>query len=525
MAQVQITGVTGGLSSSPYLFSKGQFLNAVGIDPDTALTDDANDFLASGVLRPTAFADFSGANVTGTAKWITTNPKNSKIYALLDNGRFVSYDSDFTNETLIATASTCTGNGLAYYNNYIYVFRNTDVDRYGPLDGTPSYSTGVWTGATLGSQTALNNTTYPTMRDSVTMPNHVAFVHSDGALYFCDFVNGQGVIHKIKTSKTTDEGDTNNGSSYNVLDLPFGYYPTCITNLGTSLVIGAIQTTNSTIIQGKASLFTWNAIASSFSAQIPISDPIVSAVENANGFVYVFSGGLSDNGYRVGYIAGSSTVKGIYTSSDGHAPLAGALDASGDKLYWGTTKKVMTTSTPEYYGVVISLNSKHPRLPLGLQVPAKASFSATSSNGAVASVKIVQQDSLSFQKPIFGWKSGSSYGIDKQSTTYGTSIFHAPTVQVGRKHIIRSIRLNLAQAVAANMTITATVFTDNFSGSSTGSTRTINNTNYANSERVIEWKDVDINVVNNFVLELRWSGTALAPIMLPITMEVEPKLD
>ena len=29
----------------------------------------------------------------------------------------------------------------------------------------------------------------------------------------------------VKTSKTTDEGDTDNGSTYNALDLPFGYMP------------------------------------------------------------------------------------------------------------------------------------------------------------------------------------------------------------------------------------------------------------------------------------------------------------
>ena len=525
MSEVSITGVTGGLSSSPYLFSKGQFLNSVGIDPDSALTDNTNDFLASGVLRPTAFADFTSTVVTATPKWITTNPKDTKIYALLDNGRFVSYDKDFTNETLIATASTCTGNGMAYYNNYIYVFRNTDVDRYGPLNNSPAYATGVWTGATLGSQTALTNTTYPTMRDSVVLPNHVAFVHSDNALYFCDFVNGQGILHKIKTSKVTDEGDTDDGSSYNVLDLPFGLMPTAITNVGTSLVVAAIQTSDTDLVQGSSRLFIWNAIASSFSTEIPITDPIISAVHNANGFVYVFSGGLGDNGYRIGYIAGASTVKGIYTSTDGHSPLPGAVDASGDKFYWGTIKKVMTTTSPEYYGVVMSANSKNPNLPLGIQTPAKASLTATSSNGCIASVKIVQQASLSIQKPIFGWKSASVYGADKITTTYSTAIFHAPTIQVGRRFKIKRIRVNFGAAVAANMTLTAKIFLDNFTSSSLGSSRTINSANYANEELFVEWKDVDITGNNNFVLELRWSGTALLPVLMPIVIDVDPILD
>lgn len=522
MAQVSITGITGGRASSPYLYSNGQFLNSVGIDPDFALTDGTNDYLASGILRPTSYSAFGGANIVATPKWIVTNPKNNKIYTLLDDGKFVSYDSDYTNETLIATASTCTANGLAYYNNYIYVFRNTDVDRYGPLDGTPSYTTGVWTGATLGSQTALQNTTYPTMRNSVTMPNHVAFVHSDGALYFADFVNGQGVLHKIKTTKTTDEGDTDNGSSYNVLDLPFGQFPTAISSIGTSVAIGAMQTTDSSINQGRANLYLWDALSDSFYADVPLPDPVVSALMNSNGYLYIFSGNLGDNGHRISYYAGSQTVKTLVFSSDGHPPMAGAVEAIGDKILWGTINRVQTTSSPNYYAVVMSLNSKDPRLPSGIQCPVKASCTATSANGIVSAVKAVSQTSFARPEVILGWRSGSSYDLDKISTTYGTSVFQTPIVNVGRQFIIKRIRINLAESVSANMTITPTVFLDDLTESTTTGMRVINSTNYPNSERFVEWK-CDINGDRNFFLQLEWSGTALLPVLLPIDIEVEVK--
>lgn len=516
-----IDSILGGHSSSPYLYAKGQFLNSIGIDPDLPITDGANDYLAGGLLRPTSYADFSGANVTGTPKAIITNPKDSKVYVYLDNGRVISYTSALASETLVTTASSSAGNGAAYYNNYLYFATGTDIDRYGPLNGTPAYDAAWWTDQGL---TALTNTTYPTMRDSVVMPNHVMCVHGDGALYIGDFINGQGLIHKIKTSKTTYEGDTDNGSAYNVLDLPFGYMPTSITSYGNDLVIGAIQTTDGTLNQGKSAVFFWDAINASFYLQIDVPDAILSRVVSVNGILYVFSGSLSDGGYRLSYYAGGRTLKTLHFSQDGHPPLHGAVDAVGDKLIWGTVKKVMTTTTPEYYAVAMSYGSKTPNLGGGLQCPAKASLSATSSQGCIGALAMPLQASFASPQLIIGWKDDSNYGIDKKSTTYGTNIFHSPIISVGRKAIIRRIRMNLPAAVAANMTITPKIFIDNFSSSSTTGLRAINNTNFPNGERFIEFKP-DINVINNFCLELRWSGTALLPVNLPIEIDIEPIMD
>lgn len=524
---IQVSGVTGGLSASPYLYSQGQFLNSVGMDPDLPVSDNANDYLPSGMVRPSGYTAFSGANVTAVPKWIVTNPKDSKVYALLDNGRFVSYSSSLASETLIATASSCTGNGMAYYNNYIYVFTGTTVDRYGPLNGTPAYTTGVWTGATLGSLTALTNTTYPTVRDSTLMPNHCATVHGDGSLYFLDYVNGQGLVHRINTKKVTYEGDTNGTtvpSAYNVLDLPFGYMPTAIQSLGTDLVISAIQTTDTTLSQGDSALFVWDAVSSSFRSQIPVADPVISALKNSNGTLYAFSGGLVNNGYRLGYYAGGETLKTVYFSSEGHSPMQGAVASLGDKLFWGTVKMVQTTSSPEYYAVVMSAGSKDPNVPLKIQCPVKTAASATSAYGIVGAVASVQQASFSSPSLVVGYKANATYGIASKGTTYGTSIFHSPAVQVGHRFVIRRIRLNFQKAIAANMTITPTVFVDDFSSSSTTGLRTINNTNYAKSEQFVEFMP-NINGKRNFVLELRHSGTALLPVTMPIEIDVETLTD
>ena len=520
---IQISGVTGGLSASPYLYSQGQFLNAVGIDPDLPVSDSANDFLPSGMARPSGYTAFSGGNVTGVAKWIVANPKDSKAYCLLSDGKFISYDSSFGSETLVATASSCTGNGMAYYNNYIYVFTGTTVDRYGPLNGTPAYATGVWTGATLGSLTALTNTTYPTVRDSVLLPNHCATVHGDGSLYFLDYANGQGLVHRITTKKVTYEGDTNGttvASAYNVLDLPFGYMPTAIASLGTDLVISATQTTDSLLSQGESALFVWDAVSSSFRSQIPVSDPVVTGLRNSNGTLYAFSGGLGNNGYRLSYYAGGETLKTIFFSSEGHSPMQGAIASVGDKILWGTVKMVQTTTSPEYYAVVMSAGSKDPNVPLRIQCPVKTDASATSAYGIVGAVAAIEQASYSSPSLVVAYKANATYGIAKKGTTYGTSIFQCPIVQVGRKFVVRRIRLNFQKAVAANMTVTPTLFLDGFSSSSTTGMRTINSTNYSKSEQYVEFMP-NVNGKRNFCLELRFSGTALLPLTMPIEIDVE----
>ena len=95
---------------------------------------------------------------------------------------------------------------------------------------------------------------------------------------------------------------------------------------------------------------------------------------------------------------------------------------------------------------------------------------------------------------------------------------------MGHRFVIRRIRLNFQKAIAANMTITPTVFVDDFSSSSTTGLRTINNTNYSKSEQFVEFMP-NINGKRNFVLELRHSGTALLPVTMPIEIDVEVLTD
>lgn len=528
---IRFDSIFGGHTQYQYGARPGQYLKGVGIDPDLPISDAVGDRLTSGAIRPSSYAKFSGAEVSSNPIAIITTPKTSLIYVVTAGGKLISYTSSFGSETLVGTVTGSNAEGAFYYNNYIYITgtgaSKNDISRYGPLDNSPALTNGVWTGATLGSQTALTNNTYPSLRGGGTIPQHWGHVHTDNFAYFCDFKNGQGMIHAIRTSKTTDEGDTNNSSQYNVLDLPFGYYPVDIESYGTDLAIAAFQTTNGTITQGKAAIFLWDTVSDSFYEQVPLLDPLVTALLNNNGRLTVFSGSIStgadvSNGYRISVVTGPQSVQEILYSNEGHTPIQGAVASIGNKLMWGSFQQVNTTTpaSPTYYASVMGLGSKDASIPSGLHGIIRATATATAADGLVTAIANVQNSSFSYPKLAVGWRDATSFGVDSQSTTYGTSLIQLPKVVVGKKFVIKQIRFNLANAVAANMTITPTVFLDDFSSSSTTGLTVVNSTNYASSQRHILYYP-DINGDHDFTLQFAWSGTVLLPILLPIEVLIE----
>jgi len=528
---IRFDSIFGGHTQFQYGAKPGQYLKGVGIDPDLPISDAVGDRLTSGAIRPSAYAKFSGANVTTNPIAIITTPKTSLIYAVTAGGRLISYTSSFGSETLVGTVAGSNAEGAAYYNNYIYIFGTgagkNDVSRYGPLDNSPSLVDAVWTGATLGSQTALVNNTYPSLRGGGTIPQHWGHVHVDNKLYFCDFKNGKEQLHFIKTTKVTNEGDTNDGSTYNALDLPFGYYPVDIESYGTDLAVGAFQTTNSTLSQGKAALFLWDTVSDSFYDQIPLLDPLVTSLLNNNGRLHIFSGAIStgsdvSNGYRVSILSGPQSVQEVLYSNEGHSPIQGAVGSIGNKLMWGSFQQVNTTtpSAPTYYASVMGFGSKDSSIPSGLHGIAKSTATATAGDGLVTAIASVQNSSFSYPKLAIGWRDSTSFGIDSQSTTYGTSLLQLPKVVVGKKFTVNSLRLNLPVAVAANMTLTPTIMLDDFSSAATDGLTVINSTNYPNSERHIQQYPT-ISGDHDFCLQLVSSGTALLPVLLPIEVIIE----
>lgn len=515
---IRFNSILGGWNPSKYIAREGGILGSIGIDPDFPV---GSDIRTSGQIVPTVYEKFSGANVNGTVIAIITEPKDTKTYVVQSNGRLISYDNALGTETLVGTVAGSSASGAFYYNNYIYITGTgasfDDVSRYGPLNGAAALTDNVWKGATLGTKTALTNTTYPTLR-GISMPNHPGFAHSDGSAYFVDFANGKGMVHRINTKKVTVEGDTNGTtvpSLYNALDLQFGFYPTAIAPYRRYVVILAQQSTDSTVAQGKSALFVWDPTnATTFDDFVLLPDPIGTALLNHEGRLIVFTGN-AQGGVRVSEYAGGDNTNELAFLEEGLPPLCGAVETLGNRIMWGGF-----TTYPANSASVFSIGSKRADLPQGIH-----NIICTTSAGAnqmVTAIRNVQQANFSSPRLIVSWKDGTSQGIDRFSTTATyVSRFRSELVPVNSVFSLNQIRIPLGAAVSANTTITVKVWLDDESSSVT--LPVINNTNYS-GKRVVNFKQSDLlqcRGVNNFLLEFIWSGTSQLPVLLPIEMIIE----
>lgn len=371
---IKIESIFEGFMPSATFGAANEYLQAVGIDPDVPLTDAAADIKTGGMIRPVQYTAFSSTEIDSPPIAIITNPKNTLTYVVLANGKLVSYTSALTSAAAVSIGQV-TGSlarGAFYYNNYIYILgtgaSQTDISRYGPLNNSPSLVNGVWTGATLGSLTALTDTSYPTTLFSLGYLNHHGFVHVDNYAYFLDFKAGVGYVHAIKTKKTTDEGDTNDGSAYNVLDLPFNYVPITACSYGNDIVVAATLTTNTSINQGAAALFFWDTTSSSFYRIVKLPDVICSCLKYVNGVLYGLSGDLS-GGYRLFRYVGGDTIETLKIIEDGYPPLQGAIESVGNRLVWGAN-----TTLPIISSGLYAYGSKSDLFPKGLHHIAISGF-------------------------------------------------------------------------------------------------------------------------------------------------------
>ena len=528
---IRIDSILGGLAPTSHFASETQFRASLGIDPAQP-SDDADSVtstVASGLIRPVASEKFSSTTVLKSPLWIVTNPKDSNIYVYDAQGSAYTVNATLTTVTALVDGGTLTsslGNGCEYYDNYIYFAKNTDVARYGPLNGAAAFDGDYWTGNL--AKTALVNTAYPTtFKNNLQVPNHPMYRHSDGILYFGDVVGNQGNVHYIRTTKTTVEGDTDNTSTYGALTFGYGLWPTSIQGYGSNLAVALYEGSSTGLRQKHAKIAFWDTTSTSSNTitWVEYPDAIITAMKNVNGVLYVVSGNYQTRGFRVTRFVGGYSFEEVYYSETGEPCLQGAIDGTLNRVVFGSH-----TTVPEADGCLYSIGLQKAALGSGL-------FNIMRSTGSVASTSVTavafaDSTELGFYSPIIGWSQGSdgstgaSYGLDKQGTSYSAAppVFWSQVYRIGKLFRIKKIRIPLAQAVAASMTLIAKVYTDSAIGT-TYTLATINNTNYPNSDRVINLRassgGAELWGRNNFWLELRWTGAALLTVDLPIIIEYE----
>lgn len=506
--RIEINSILGGMAQSPLFMREGQYQTGYNIDPDRSVDGTVvSTSQPAGFIWPGAYAKISASTYTGYPLWMIPNPKDTNTYVYASDGKISTISSSFVFADLNSgtALSASSGNGGAYYDNYIYFRKNADVARYGPLNGSASLVQNYWT-STL-SLAAPTNTTYPSLGHGPALPNGVMHRHTDNKLYFADVVGNKGYLHYISTSKTTVEGDTNNGSTYQAIDFPLGYYPTCIESYGTDLVIGLIEATSSGFgNRGRAAKIAfWDTTSSSFQkiTDVELPDPYITALKNVNGVLYAFTGTL--NSMRILSFVGGYSYQEVDRQPI-QPPFQGAVDQALYRLYFGSG-----INYPSYYPGLFALGSKFAPLqgthPVG--VPSDA-------DSVITSVLWQQKDG---EEPLIGWGDGTNYGIDRNTrTTYQPALFRSEQFKLGKPFRLSKFEFPLTDAVAANFTLIPTIYTNG--GNSSTALRTINSTNYPNSEKKITHYQ-DVVGDTDFFLALAFSGTAGNGVGFPIVIEGE----
>lgn len=547
--QIRIESILGGHSAYQNFSSSDQFQSSYNIDPDLPAQDQADagladrSFTASGYIRPAPVTSASIANshLTSYPMWIVNQPKNpgfSYIYGA--NGSVHTFDGSFIASLGdLNDGGTAVGNGAEYYDNYVYFARDTTVARYGPLNGTPAFTDDYWV-ATL-SKTTLNsgadagNGRFPSHPSPGPdpLPNHVMLRHKDGALYFADVVGNQGVLHKIKTTKTTVEGDTDDGSTYNCIDFPYGMYITALESYGELIAVALVEMTAGVAGTStkRARLALWdptNPQTYELLTADEYPDPCIFALLNSNGVLYLFSGDtLSLNtGVRVSRYIGGSSWEQIAYLEYAYPPYPGGVDGKMNKIVFGTQ-----TTEPIQGGAVFAIGST--KSPVSNTVfnimgvsTSTAATTGLSENTIITSLKYAYQSGMYITGPLVGFADVNSgdqtYGINfsTDSVWRCDSVWRSQVYKIGQPFKVTKIRIPLATPISTSSTITPSLYMDDKRTQYT--LENIDSSTYGSDPGNIVIRPENAVGKYNFFLSLDWIPSAdLLTVALPITIEYE----
>jgi len=522
--QIRIESILGGHAPITGFAGEGQFLSSLGIDPSSPSSGSTGAYRSSGFLVQNLSSEIT-SSLASPPMWFLTSMKNGgEIFVYNYRGSVYTLNNADTLTALsdAGAMSNSSGNGGAYYDNYMYFAKNTTIVRYGPLDGTPTFDEDYW--STTLSKTPLTDTQYPTTGEfDIELPNHVMLRHSDGRLYIADVVGNQGTLHYIQTTKTTTEGDTDNGSKYDAVDFGFGLHPTAIESYGEYVVVALFEASKvgqSAPLQGGrvAKLAFWDTTSErpNFVIFREFPDAIITALKNVNGTLYITSGNGSV-GFRLSKYVGGNVIEEVAYFEYGNSPLAGAIDGTANRLVFGTR-----TVDPENAATVYSYGLQNSAFGNGLF----NIFGKASTLGQVTALTLTHNNGgLYTNGPTLGWSESTSSGKITRvggfsgAGTSGESVFWSAIYRIGSPFKITKIRIPLTATLGTGQSVVPTLYFDN--GNSSKTLTTISSANFGDDRISIVIRPVNATGDSNFWLGFRWTGTSQCTIALPITIEYE----
>jgi hypothetical protein len=325
----------------------------------------------------------SGTTVTDLVKWAVSGaPYDSNIYFYSENGKLYVQNGSGT-WSLLRSVSNSHGQGLEMFQDYLYYATDTDVGRYGPLDGSPTFNDtwGSTTGVlSEGGAGTINNTSTTKFAPLKVFTGGMAFGNGnqlswwDGSVFVTDMLTFLPGVN-VRALEITDQ----------------------------YLVIGVWRGTSVTSNEfGR--LYFWDGASVTFNQFVNIPQGGCMALLNYKNRILTFAG---SNGQLLMNYSPFSNVQNIPNLGIGNSVeiYPGAVTNWRGLAQLGVAGS--TDSSTVYQGVY-TFGSKTQLYPEVLNYSFSISTSTTQGTGVKIGCLYGQGNDL-----YIGWKDGSNYGVDK----------------------------------------------------------------------------------------------------------------
>lgn len=240
----------------------------IGVSPHRGFHDMRNLDIDSipGVVRAQLECGSINTAPTDTPMWITRDPRTGDYFAVGSTGIVYKKTSAGGWSTVSGYSTTnAHGEGLAVFQDYLYVARQTKLDKYGPLSSSPAW--------TLDWQTLSGQTT--------------------GGYYHPMVVSQTLDVLLIGSGRYVDKVTSSSSFTANVLDLPTDVNIKCMRELRGKLYAGTYMGGDSTgALIRFAKIYPWDLTTtpSSYNEPIDIPDYGVHQMEVVDDILFVTCG-------------------------------------------------------------------------------------------------------------------------------------------------------------------------------------------------------------------------------------------
>jgi len=303
MAEIVINNFQQGQASSPYA-TDGAYAKAVNLDV----------WGQPGIARINYLPinDTSSNNVFSSFARVTTT--SSEVYAAAGSGLYYSADKGTS-----WTAMGGTGNRIAIWKDYLFATLGTDIDVYGPLSSSASFTVNWKTDL----QDNLDHFLFPSKNDGklyITNGRYIASVSENA---------GQNFVPGTSASYTYTKQH---------LTIPEEYQSRCLEEQRENLLIGTRGGTISNAL-ANAPIFIWDRGRNEYDYPVTISGGSISSMKTIGNRTYVV-GGENPNIYLFSEAGLQQIARFPYDYDNGKELAIGAYGKSSiaawrDKIYLG----------------------------------------------------------------------------------------------------------------------------------------------------------------------------------------------